>query len=442
MSRNYSLGKAARTNVSERALKNSTRILHLGVVIESDDQEAAAGRIKVRIKGMDDNKLDSEIPYCWPFLPLYLNIQPRKDETVKVFLYQTDNETSYREYIGPIIPQLGEKLLGARNFDEAKAGREGSIFPFLKSIFKIPTAKDDLYPKYDEIAIQGRDNADLVFKKSEVLIRAAKFLPDEPTVKNEKNPAYIQIKSLIPGLYKEDPTLQSTQNRRDKIFLNKKKTSETRTDIKMVSNKIYLIGRDSESAIVKPFMTDEEQSKIEEDLHPIVYGDILLDFIEKIFNWIQGHTHPYHNVPQNPANDAFIQLQYWKTTELPKLVSKNIFAGGDIPTNKISIQEGITNQTDENIFVRDNSGIVRVDEQDQPTFRIDSSKVCDDTKCLVEFKVINKIDESIILETKGEGSNQFNAYVNAVTNLTSQLLLVNVDITKIKIPPLNNIKTF
>ena len=51
----------------------------------------------------------------------------------------------------------------------------------------------------------------------------------------------------------------------------------------MVSNKIYLVGRDSSSSVVEPFMSDEQQTKIENKLHPIVYGDILKDFIERLF---------------------------------------------------------------------------------------------------------------------------------------------------------------
>ena len=444
MSRNYSLGKGARTNVSELAQSNAGKIVYFGRVIESDDSEAA-GRIKVRIQNLDNQKIDADIPYCWPFLPLYINIQPKKDETVKVIVYNTENEESYREYIGPVIPQIGEKLKGARNFDEAKAGREGSLFPFSKSIKKIPTAKDGLYPEYDQIAIQGRDNADLIFKSSEVLIRAAKFLPNEPNVKNEKNPAYIQIKTLFPGQYTEDPSIKANPNTKFRKILNKEKNSKTRTDIKMFSNKIYLVGRDSESSVVKPFLTEEEEVNLEKNLHPIVYGDILKDFITKLFNWVKGHTHAYHNVPQNPATNTFLELQYWMSTELPKLHSKNIFAGGDIPVNQLQeIREYANND-----LIRDNSQILRVDEQEDFNFKIKANKVSDDTSTMVEFELINKIDSEEITVIKIEGkasgtpNNEINAYQDAVQKLFSyfidQELLVQAPKLLSAIPKFNDI---
>jgi hypothetical protein len=444
MGRNYSLGKGARTNVSELAQSNAGKVVYFGRVIESDDSEAA-GRVKVRIQNLDNQKLDDDIPYCWPFLPLYINIQPKVEETVKVIVYNTENKESYREYIGPVIPQIGEKLKGARNFDEAKAGREGSLFPFLKSIKKIPTAKDGLYPEYDQIAIQGRDNADLVFKPSEVLIRAAKFLPNEPNIKNEKNPAYIQIKTLNPGQYNEDPNIKSVKNPNQRLFLNKEKNAETRTDIKMLSNKIYLVGRDSESSIVKPFLTEEEEVNIEKDLHPIVYGDILKDFITKLFNWAKGHQHPYHNVIQNPGTQSFLELQYWMSTELPKLNSKNIFAGGDVPVKKLD--ELAT--YDNNELVRNNSQILRVDEQSDFNFKINANKLCDDNSCMVEFELYNKLDPEEIPVFKIQGmasgtpNNEINAYQDAVqkffTELSDRDLVTEVPKLIAAIPKFNDI---
>ena len=129
MSRNYSLGSNASRGDGKRSGGSRRKVIWLGKVIDVNDPEAA-GRIKVRIKGLDDKKSADEIPYAWPFLPLYLNILPKKNETVKIILYDAKNEDSYREYVGPIIPQLGEKLQGAETFEEAMAGREGVRTPF------------------------------------------------------------------------------------------------------------------------------------------------------------------------------------------------------------------------------------------------------------------------------------------------------------------------
>ena len=107
------------------------------------------------------------------------------------------------------------------------------------------------------------------------MIRAAKFLPDQPTVRNEVNPAYIQLKTINPGKYSTDIDINATTDIIFKKILQQEKFSETRTDINMVSNKIYLIGRDNNSSIVNPYFTDEEEFSLEDKLHPLVYGDIL-----------------------------------------------------------------------------------------------------------------------------------------------------------------------
>jgi len=443
MGRNYSLGDGARNNTASNKNDSKSAIMFLCTVLNWEDKERA-GRIKVRIKGKDDKKLDSELPEVWPFLPLYLNIVPKPGEIVKIILYDSKNEDSYREYIGPVVPQMGEKLIGIDSPNEGKAGREGEVVPFYQSIKTIPTVKDT-YPGEYEIALQGRNNADLIFKDSEVMVRAAKFLPKKPNVKNEKNPAYIQIKTLSPGKYEEDVNVQASVNVSDKNFLAKQNAEKTRTDIKMVSNKIYLVGRDSSSSVVKPFMTDEEQSNIENSLHPVVYGDILKDFIKKLFKWAQTHNHTYHNVPQNPAVDSFVQLQQWVTTELPKLNSKNIFVGGDIPNNNLNKVD--LNKVDDNDF--DKGEVVERDnvslpgdtdpKSSQPQLEIKGQKFCLEGKCSVDIRVIDLVSGEVLESFNGKNTNLTVAYTITVAKL--KLYLLTQQIT-IPIPQLDDLENF
>ena len=449
--RNYSLGSSARNNTDELSQFNKSKNIYLCTVI-SDTDPSAAGLIKVRIKGLDDKKLDSELPFCWPFLPLYLNIVPKKGDTVKIILYDQKNNDSYREYVGPVIPQLGEYLEGTINSENARAGREGQGTPFYKSINVIPTTNavpdkgiPSLYPLRNEIAIQGRDNADLVFKNSEVLIRAAKFLPGEPTVRNEKNPAYIQIKTLNPGKYENNATVNSTENPEQKGIVARESYNKTRTDIKMVSNKIYLVGRDSSSPVVKPFMTDEEQSNIENYLHPVVYGDILKDFIKKLFKWAQTHNHVYHNTPQNPSVGSFIELQQWMTTELPKLNSKNIFVGGDIPPNT-SLEEPKSSNGREldtnDLEVRVNQYIQRADDNEQPLIKIKGTKLEIDGESNVQMDIINVATDEVIGTFSQNGNNLVSTYTSTLTQVTQFLISERINPLKIKLPQLDDLENF
>jgi len=454
--RNYSLGSSARNNTDELSQFNKNKNIYLCTVLDDNDP-SAAGLIKVRIKGLDDKKLDSELPFCWPFLPLYLNIVPKKGDTVKVILYDQRNNDSYREYIGPVIPQLGEFLRGTISSENARAGREGQGVPFYKSINVIPTTSavpdtgvPSLYPLRNEIAIQGRENADLVFKNSEVLIRAAKFLPNEPTIRNEKNPAYIQIKTLNPGKYEKSEVVNSTEDPQQKGILAQEEYDETRTDIKMVSNKIYLVGRDSSSSVVEPFMSDEQQTKIENKLHPIVYGDILKDFIERLFKWAQTHTHAYHNVPQNPATDSFLQLQRWVLFELPKLNSKNIFAGGDIPTNNNNntlLDETVTSlrgggSNDNEILTRVNQFIERADDNEQPLIEIKGSKLEIDGEARVDLQIVNISDGRVLASFDTSGNNLVSCYTSTLSKVTQFLIQERINPLKIKPPQLDDLENF
>jgi hypothetical protein len=433
--RNESLGKAARGNTELKA-NSQKKIIHLAKVISVDD-EFAARRIKVRIPGLDDKKSNEELPYCFPFLPLHLNIMPKKDETVKVILFDSNNEDSFREYIGPLVPQMGDNIKESLHFYDSRRGREGYQLGFKKSIKKIPSS-EGIYPTEDEIALMGRDNADIIFKPSEVLIRASKFLPNKPTIKNNINPAYIQIKTIDAGKYESSSNILGTPNLLHRNSLIKEKSNKTRTDINLVSNKIYLIGRNNNSSVVKPYLTEEEEFNIENSLHPIVYGDILKDFIEKLFNWAKSHVHEYHNVEQLKEIPAYIELERWMINELPKLNSSNIFAGGDFKP----LVNNNTNINSNDSIVRLNNQIVRVDELKEPMFEIYGNKVCDSSKCMVELNMLNKASGEVYKKLSGEGANELEAYTNVIVSLTQELLLANIKLGDLKIPLLGELDNF
>lgn len=433
--RKESLGEAA---TGDNTIKGNSRrqIIHIARVISVED-DAAARRIKVRIPGLDNKKTDEELPYCFPFLPLHINIVPKKNESVKVILYDSKNEDSYREYIGPLVPQMGEFLIESLTDYDAKRGREGYLLDFTKSIKKIPTA-EGVYPKEDEISLLGRDNADLIFKPSEVLLRAGKFLPGQPTVRNDINPGYIQIKTFNIGQFEDSGGITSTSNNIYKTFLAKEKASKMRSDINLISNKIFLIGRNDNSPVIKPYLTEKEQYELESKLHPIVYGDILKEFIEKLFNWVKSHKHPYHNRPQNDFESPYLELETWMSKKLPLLNSKNIFAGGDYNV----LGEVETSETLDEKPVRINSQEQRVSDLSEPIFEITGSKLCDSTKCRVELNMINKASGDIYKKLSGEGNTQLQAYTQVVNDLIQELTTANIVLSNIKIPLLTELKNF
>ena len=70
-------------------------------------------------------------------------------------------------------------------------------------------------------------------------------------------------------------------------------------------------------------ITDEELIKILLDAHPLVFGDLLIQYLELMRDALVGHVHPYHGKkPQALAGDTIINdfLEF----DLNQLVSKNI----------------------------------------------------------------------------------------------------------------------
>lgn len=320
--RNESLGDGSRGSVSKKTLDKYNRVIHYGRVLKvSDDNNM---KLKVFIRGVDQpNATTDSLPWSEPFLPRMFNVVPKIGETVKIVLMDTKNPFIEREWIGPIISQP-EKIKEDPYFFTALAGKVGGLTKLGRSINTIPEA-DGIYPKEDDVALLGRDNSDILLKKEEVLIRAGKHEIDNPLKLNEKNPAYINMRVLKPSDLKKPENNNKTQQE-----LN---LTEDRTDTVIVSNKIFLIGRDSNSKVIKPILTKEDHLKLEDNLHPVVYGDVLKELLEILRSWVKSHVHPYHGLPPDPSGDT-VRLEQWFIKNLDqRLLSRNVYVGGDVPTD-------------------------------------------------------------------------------------------------------------
>ena len=75
--RNYSLGSSARNNTDELSQFNKNKNIYLCTVL--DDNDPSVKRlIKVRIKGLDDKKLDSELPFFVGFFTIIFKHSTKK----------------------------------------------------------------------------------------------------------------------------------------------------------------------------------------------------------------------------------------------------------------------------------------------------------------------------------------------------------------------------
>jgi hypothetical protein len=318
--RNESLGDGSRGTISSKQLNKYNRVIHYGRVFEvSDDNNM---KLKVFVRGIDKPDVTKDdLPWSEPFLPRMFNVVPQVGETVKVILMDTNNPYQEREWVGPIISQP-EKIKKDPHFFTSLAGKAGGLMKLGRSIKTIPEAQG-IYPDPDDVSILGRDNSDIQLKENEVLIRAGKHVIDKPLKLNEKNPAYINMRVLKPSDFKSGKNVTPTEKE-----LN---LTEDRTDTVITSNKIFLIGRDSNSSVIKPILSKDDHLTLEDKLHPAVYGDVLYDFMVILRQWIKGHIHVGDRREPDPSGST-VKIEEWFIKNLDdRLLSRNIYMGGDVP---------------------------------------------------------------------------------------------------------------
>lgn len=282
---------------------------YLGEVVSIDD-DTDAMRIKVKINGQNlDNKLSNdELPWCSPFLPKFLSVMPRVGETVKVILYDRKNPYKNREWLGPIISQP-HKMNFDPHFFSSRSGTDFQVVPLEQAISKNPDVINrpnwQLFPKTD-VSIFGRDNSDLIIRDSEVLLRAGKYYPTtNKNIKpadfkiNTKNPGYISVK-----FYKKNNTNLSNSEQRKQG--NELGLNEDTSVTNIVSDKINLITHKGSNAkgvgkTESIIDTVEINNSNEKKLHPLIYGDVMWEFMSILKEYVQSHVHPYNGLPPDPS---------------------------------------------------------------------------------------------------------------------------------------------
>lgn len=264
-------------------------IIREAKVISVDD-EYKGNRIKVRLGGMDANKIDNELPYCYPLLPNLIHIRPKEGEAVFILLEKNGSQTTNRYYIGPVLSQ--PYLYNQDLYDL-------SAFNMLLNRKMAPIQNPDCeplnngtLPDREDIALIGRENTDIVLKPSELRLRCGyKSNPTGPIkqrlIFNTVDPAYIQLK------YKK---------------MKDNNGKEFNSSINIVADRINLLSRDSKTFFnltdQKDLITDETMLKILDEAHPIVYGDELVSFLKQFVEVFRTHTHPFSmKTPSFTKND-------------------------------------------------------------------------------------------------------------------------------------------
>lgn len=310
MSNKYAFGGSSIYNQGG-GRRLETTIFYYGKVVSNND-ELGANRIKVRISGIDDTLTNNDISFSFPMIQKYIHVIPKIGETVMVFIPDMKNPHIDRLYLGPIISQP-QMLRGDSELFSSDSALDSGIKAPRPSPNTIPENRG-VYPSVDDIALQGRNNSDIIFKDSEALLRAGQYEPTElgeiPKF-NKVNPSYIQLKF--------DVVLEKG---------SEKKVEERGSIANIVANKINLLTHKDGSPRFTlndqtSTITDEEIQKILKEAHPLVLGDTLIEYLKLQRAAFINHVAPYPGMkPQDLAGSNHIDK--YLEFDLNSLLSKNV----------------------------------------------------------------------------------------------------------------------
>lgn len=251
----------------------------------SVEDEYSGLRIKVRLEPEDaDCSNIDELPYCFPLLPKHLHINPKVGECVLVILSIQGKPKGNRFFIGPLISQQYALNYDPFTFQSRCLLTGDNIAKPLPNPKNNPE-NEGTSPEREDIAIQGRQNTDIILKDNELRLRCGfkkepNGLPKNTLLFNREDLAYIQMK------YKH---LKDNKNRDISSIIN------------VVADRINLLSHDSKTTFTlndrKELITDAELDRILKEAHPLVYGDELITFLKQLIEVIRTHTHSF---PMNP----------------------------------------------------------------------------------------------------------------------------------------------
>lgn len=265
-------------------------------------------RIKVRIAPDDaDCKTIEELPWCYPLLPKHLHINPKVGEMVLVLVSTLGVTKNRRWFIGPVVSQSYYLDYDPYKYSSRSLLDQGKVVKPLPNPSLNPNNEGST-PNREDVAIQGRGNADVVLKENEAQIRCGfkkneSFEVEDKLTFNDEDLSYVQLK------YKKQ---------RDN------KGNDFSSVVNIVGDRINLLSHDSPLKYrlndKKELIDDEEMLKILDTGHPIVYGDELITFLKELINVIKTHTHPF---PGDPPCFTAPQIKTLNT-DLDKMLSKSV----------------------------------------------------------------------------------------------------------------------
>lgn len=305
---------------------NNIKNVQIGVVSNISDP-LSLGRIQVKIPGFarkgGDNSVDvEELPWCHPMVPKFFTSTPRVGEGVFIITFSDEKSNADRLYLGPIISELtnlNNDPIGSTGLNQFTFGL---IAPNV-NLNSVPAIKG-VFPKSDDIAIQGRYNTDILLRKNEILIRAGKFVESLP---NENNPYSFQFNTETQGyihIRNSIPLEKATDN----------KEQNYGSVVNIIGNKINLLTHKDGTprfnlANQENQISDEEILNVLENAHPLPFGDLLVQYLKLLKTAFINHVHNNNGKPPTDlVTDGNQQsvLEFKKNAEdlETRMLSRNI----------------------------------------------------------------------------------------------------------------------
>ena len=155
---------------------------------KTSDQQESYNNFSGKDRGIADNQL----VLCMPLLPEFFHLRPQVGEMVYVIMENPLDNAGVRYWIGPIV---SSKLkLKYQNFED-------SFKMFNKTQFipndKINSSVDikSIFPQDSDVAVQGRNDADIMLKNREALMICGKFNKEDFTINTESPSKRSSIRS-------------------------------------------------------------------------------------------------------------------------------------------------------------------------------------------------------------------------------------------------------
>jgi hypothetical protein len=199
--------------------------------------------------GKDRTILDEDLVLCIPLIPQFFHVKPQPGEMVFVLMENPKDSSSVRYWIGPIInSQL--KL----NYQ----GYEDAVKIFNKTSFISNPKKDNstilnaLLPGPSDVAVQGRNDADLILKNKELMLVAGKFEDYKNFIINTEHLSFLRLQQINnetqvqqnrpPTIIKHKITAEISKDK-DENFVGtiivtnvNKKTNQPYSELQLVNN--------------------------------------------------------------------------------------------------------------------------------------------------------------------------------------------------------------